>query len=67
VLALKPVTEAPLVPEEPVDGGFVPPPDDLFAAEYAQFFNKHTVPAPSPGVAVADAPDTLRPDERTRP
>jgi serine/threonine protein kinase len=66
VLALKPVTEPPLLPEEPADAGFVPPPDDLFAAEYAQFFNKHTMPAPSPTPAAPDAPDTLRPDERSR-
>jgi len=66
VLALKPASEPPLIPEESADAGFVPPADDLFAAEYAQFFNKLTIPAPSPATAVPGTPDTLRPDERKR-
>lgn len=54
--AATPLSEAPLAPTGDDAMGFVPPPDDLFAAEYAAFFNKTTVPAPQgdPGDVAAE-------------
>lgn len=65
-LSLRPVTEPPLLPEEPSQEPFVPPADDLFAAEYAEFFNKQTVPAPGPEVPTSVTPDTVPPERRRR-
>jgi serine/threonine-protein kinase len=61
-VTVKPLTEPPLVPQGGEEIGFVPPPDDLFAAEYAAYFNKRTVPAPRGDVADASSPDTVPPD-----
>lgn len=65
-IALAPVPEPPLFTDDAGPQGFVPPPDDLFAAEYAEYFNKGTVPAPRAPTSDSIIPDTVPPEDHGR-
>lgn len=65
-LAFAPRSEPPLYSDHPAAQGFAPPPDDLFAAEYAEYFGKGSAPATGPTVGASDAWTAVAPERKGR-